>query len=360
MVVPVDPRPRYLLASVLLALTFFSSTTVGAVFWVSTQTGVSTSLAPLLTPRMIATVWQSPELLRAGLTFSIPLLLILFAHEMGHFLMCRRYRLPASAPFFLPAPFGLGTLGAFIRIRAPLRHKNELLDVGAAGPIAGFIVLLPLLFYGIWRSSPGRLLLESPEQGAAILYSPGDSLIVRWVTSLFHGELPADAVLNLHPVALAAWAGLLATSINLLPIGQLDGGHILYAAAGRRQRLAALPVWLLMVAGGFRWPGWWLLAVLVLLFGLRHPPVRDESVGLDGRRMAIALLSLVIFFASFMPTPLEIFTVAEEPPGLTVDMNPPRPPASNVNHKGHRAVIDQGDLHPRAKPPGLDRKAPAP
>lgn len=308
-------RTRYWLAALLLALTFFTATTLGSVFWVSTQTDVTTSLVPLLSPGTIATVWHSPELLATGLTFSIPLLLILFAHEMGHLLVCRHYGLPATAPFFLPAPFGLGTLGAFIRIRAPLRHKKELLDVGAGGPIAGFVVLLPLLAYGIAQSSPARLLISNPREATAALYLPGESLLIQWIARLFHGELSPDTVLNLHPVALAAWAGLLATSINLLPIGQLDGGHILYAAAGRHQRLAALPVWLLMVAGGFSWPGWWLLALLVLFFGLRHPPVYDESVKLDPRRMAIAVLSLLIFFLSFAPTPIAVVPVADANPG---------------------------------------------
>ncbi|MDH3743614.1 MAG: site-2 protease family protein, partial [Acidobacteriota bacterium] len=306
---------RYWLAGLLLAVTFFTATTLGAVFWVSTQTDVTTSLVPLLSPGTIASVWRSPELLETGLTFSIPLLLILFAHEMGHFLVCRRYGLPTTAPFFLPAPFGLGTLGAFIRIRAPLRHRKELLDVGAGGPIAGFVVLLPLLAYGISQSSPARLLIATPEKAVAALYLPGESLVIQWIGRLLHGELPPDTVLNLHPVALAAWAGLLATSINLLPIGQLDGGHILYAAAGRYQHLTALAVWLLMIVGGFSWPGWWLLALLVLVFGLRHPPVHDESLELDPRRLAIAILSLLIFLLSFAPRPIAILPVADTEPG---------------------------------------------
>lgn len=255
-------------------------------------------------------MWGDPQLLASGLAFSLPLLLILLAHELGHYLWCRHYRLPATAPLFLPAPFGFGTLGAFIRIRAPLRDRRQLLDVGAGGPIAGFVVLLPFLLYGIAHSRPAAIEPVAPAVANSLLYRPGSSLLMEIAVWLFHGPLPRDAVLDLHPFALAAWAGLLATSINLLPVGQLDGGHILYAAAGRRQRPVAVLLWILMAAAGFLWPGWWLLALLVLIFGLRHPPVLDESVQLDRRRRLVAWVALAILVLSFMPAPVEVFFLA--------------------------------------------------
>jgi membrane-associated protease RseP (regulator of RpoE activity) len=262
-----------------------------------------------LGPATIRQVWGDPALLSLGLAFSIPTMLILLSHELGHYLACRRYRIPATWPHFLPVPILLGTVGAFIRIKAPIRTKRELFDVGVAGPIAGFVVTLPFLVYGIWRSTPVEVQAAEPFSTNLVLYLPGKSLLFGILQHVAHGAATPDTVLDLHPFAFAAWVGLLVTALNLLPFGQLDGGHILYAAIGQAQRKLALPLWGLLIAGGFYWPGWFLWSFIVLLMRLRHPPVRDERVPLDRRRRGLALVALAIFILAFMPIPLDMIWV---------------------------------------------------
>lgn len=309
--VPRPPRPRWGLAAALFFVTLLTTTTLGAVWllWISTEAW--TDALPFLTPRTVAAVWSDPELVALGFSFSLPALAILLCHELGHYLACRAYRLPATPPFFLPAPFGVGTLGAFIRIKAPIRTKRELFDVGVWGPLAGFVALVPFLLVGVARSTPVPL-PSPPIEGAGaalggaagLLLLPGDSLAMSLATAWFHGPLPDGWVLDLHPFALAAWFGLFATALNLLPLGQLDGGHLLYAATGLLQRRLALPLWLALAVAGFTWAGWWLWCVIVLLMGLYHPPVRDEAEPLGGGRRALAWVALAILLLSFMPVPL--------------------------------------------------------
>lgn len=301
--------PRYGLALLLLGLTFFTTTTLGPVMVQYGRTDMTTLLGPLLSPRVIAEVWRTPALLRMGLAFSLSALTILFAHEMGHYIACRYYGIFSTLPYFLPVPINFGTFGAFIKIKEPIHSKRQLFDVGIAGPIAGFVTLIPFLFYGIAHSVPGPLNeVSGPLEGAAnvgLVLLPGHSLAIELVTRLFHGRLAPGMVLNLHPVAYGAWLGLLATAINLLPLGQLDGGHILYAATGRLQRRLALPLWVLLgVMGWFFWRGWLLWCFIVLLIGLYHPPVYDESEPLDPKRRLLAWFALVMFVLSFMPVPI--------------------------------------------------------
>jgi len=297
-------------AVLLFVVTFFTTTTLGAAWHFFTRTDISTDLLPWLTPRMIRDVWSHWNLLRPGLEFSLAAMFILLAHEMGHYLACRRYRLPATPPFFLPAPFGLGTLGAFIRIRAPLRDKRELFDVGAAGPFAGFLALLPFLVVGIARSTPAPLPAVDRSVAVAEIWLPGSGLLWAGVTRALHGALPAGSILNLHPFALAAWLGLFATMLNLLPLGQLDGGHILYAALGPLQRRLAWPLWIGLCALGIWWPGFLLWSAITLAVGVRHPPVVDESAPLGTMRTLLALASLLLFVACFMPVPLRVAFLA--------------------------------------------------
>jgi membrane-associated protease RseP (regulator of RpoE activity) len=294
-----------------LVASLFTSTTLGAGWYLSTRTDVTTDLVPLLGGETIRRVWLDPVLLRIGLSFSVPLLLILLCHELGHYLTCRRYGVPATPPFFLPGPVGLGTFGAFIRIKAPIRDKRVLLDVGAGGPIAGFAALLPFLFYGVAHSTPALVTRVPEGTSAVLLLIPGQSLGLRAVAALFHGPLPAGTVLDLHPFALAAWVGLLATALNLLPIGQLDGGHILYAAVGAWQRRLARPLWAVLMLAGFLWRGWWFWGALLLLMGLDHPRVANESLPLDPRRQGVALLCLVLLVLCFIPVPFEMASVAQ-------------------------------------------------
>ena len=303
---PRPPRRRWWLAALLFAASVFTTTTLGAVWLLWTRTDVVTAEVPLLIPATVAAVWSDPALLALGFSFSLPVLFILLCHELGHYLACRRYRLPATPPFFLPAPLGLGTFGAFIRIRAPIQGKRELFDVGIWGPLAGFAALVPFLLAGIARSHPSPLDAVPPEVAGGSLLLPGDCLAVRLAARWFHGPLPDGTVLDLHPFALAAWFGLLATAINLLPLGQLDGGHILYAVTGRLQRRLALPLWLALgLAGLMVWSGWLLWSVIVLFMGLYHPPLRDETTPLGTGRRLLALLALAIFVLSFMPVPVQ-------------------------------------------------------
>ncbi|MGD2116683.1 MAG: site-2 protease family protein, partial [Acidobacteriota bacterium] len=247
---------------------------------------------------------SDPEILYLGLSFSLPALFILLCHELGHYLACRYYRLPATLPYFLPLPLALGTLGAFIRIRAMIRTKRELFDVGVAGPLAGFVALIPFLVLGVLWSEPVTA-ADLPDGVYGSLLVPGDSLALSGLARAFHGPLGDDRILQLHPFALAAWFGLLATSLNLIPLGQLDGGHILYAAVGRIQRRLALPLWLgLLAVALLVWPGWGLWCIVTIAMGLRHPPVYDEQAPLDPARRGLAWVALAVFLLSFMPVPV--------------------------------------------------------
>jgi membrane-associated protease RseP (regulator of RpoE activity) len=310
---PPPHQPRWFLAIALFVLTFLCTTTMGPVMYLLVRTDVT--LWPdveqevfVLTPKIVTRVWSDPELLRIGLAFSVSALTILLAHEMGHYIACRRYRLPATLPYFLPVPLNFGTFGAFIRIRAPIRSRKELFDVGVAGPLAGFVVLVPFLLYGIAHSEAVPLPPAPPGQVYGLLVL-GRCLAIELTTRLFHGSLGPDMVLNLHPVAIGAWFGLFATALNLLPLGQLDGGHILYAALGRLQHRLAVPLWLLLGLLGFVWLGWLIWFVIVGLIGLRHPPLQEERKPLDPVRRCLAMVAGILFVLCFMPVPIDLLSV---------------------------------------------------
>ena len=301
-----------MLAALLFFLTFLSTTTLGAVVYLGARTDVTTDLEPLLGWKTLHGVWSDPSILGIGLAFSLPLLLILLFHEFGHYLACRYYRIPATLPYFLPSPFFIGTFGAFIRIRGRIPGRKELFDVGIAGPFAGFAALLPFLILGIFWSTPAVAHFATPSTATATLYLPGANLAFSTLTRLFHGPLPPEMILDLHPFALAAWVGLLATAINLIPLGQLDGGHILYAIAGRHQRRFAWPLWVvLVVLGLFFWPTWLVWCALLLFMGLRHPPVAHESAPLDSGRRRLAWVALLMLLLSFSPKPLSLLLVTD-------------------------------------------------
>jgi len=284
-------RERWWLHGLLLLLTFGTTTFVGASFAVNFRPG--------LLPQRGLSQAQVAELVRGALSFSLPLLSILFAHEMGHYVTCRRYGIDASPPYFLPFPSLVGTLGAFIRIRQPIATKKQLFDVGVAGPIAGFVVALPLLFWGVAHSRPN--LSPVLEEGTIIFRYP---MAVTWAQQLTIGHTFTSEQAVEHPVFVAAWFGLFVTALNLLPIGQLDGGHALYAVLGRLQRKAAWPILGVLALLGFLWPGWWLWVVITLVIGVRHPPVLDEEEPLDATRLAVAALVLLIFLVCFAPVPI--------------------------------------------------------
>jgi membrane-associated protease RseP (regulator of RpoE activity) len=289
---PPPPPRRVWLHVLLFAATLVSTTLVGGLAF--------GDLPPGFKPANLTELLFHPVVLRAGLAFSVPLLVILLAHEMGHYLACRYHRLDATLPFFLPVPFGIGTLGAFIRIRTPLLNKRELFDVGASGPLAGFVVALPVLFAGIGLSRP---VAELPKTGVMIF---GEPLAFKALAWLVHPNIPPGGDLYLHPLGFAAWFGLLVTALNLLPFGQLDGGHISYALFGAWQRRIAWPLLAVLVVLGFWWPGWWLWAVIALVMRVRHPWIPDEGATLDPRRRLLGFICILVFLVCFTPEPIKL------------------------------------------------------
>jgi membrane-associated protease RseP (regulator of RpoE activity) len=238
-----------------------------------------------------------PLLLVDGLAFSITLMTILLAHELGHYFACRYYGIDASLPYFLPVPSPIGTLGAFIRIRSPIYTRRALFDVGIAGPLAGFAVLVPALLIGIGES---KVIHGIAERGDLIFSVPAIERIFEWI--IFPGVRSADILL--HPIARAAWVGILATALNLLPIGQLDGGHILYAFTGRWHKvLSRIFVVALVPLGIFYSHSWLVWAALLFFFALRHPVIFDTTP-LNKTRVALGLAALAIFLLTFTLAPL--------------------------------------------------------
>ncbi len=247
-----------------------------------------------------------PRLIGLGLLYAVAVLIILVGHELGHYLTCRRYGVLATLPFFIPGPPFLGTFGAFIRIKSPVRFKRQIFDVGANGPLTGFALALPALVVGLALSRVGPL----PETPAAITF--GEPLAFKLLSGLFFGRIPEGSSLVLHPIGFAGWVGLLVTAFNLMPLGQLDGGHVAYALLGRRARsLSWVMVGFLAVMGIFFHLSWLILAAVMLFFEfkskmrLRHPPVIDEDAPLGPKRTFLSVVVLVIFVLSFIPDPIK-------------------------------------------------------
>ena len=301
-------RERWGLHVVLFLATLFTTTFAGAVLAgtiaYDNPFDLFTGTYPL--PPHFLRAWS------AGFAFSLPLLAILLCHELGHYVTARRYDLDVSPPYFIPVPLVpsfIGTMGAFIRLRTVLSDRRQLFDVGVAGPIAGFVVALPVLALGLALSHPlpghgalGGMLLGLDGDTAVL----GDSVVTLVLRRLVHGAAPA---LLMHPVAFAGWVGMFVTMLNLLPISQLDGGHILYAALPRWQPRIALGFWSLIVVLGWYWRGWLVWGVLVLALSrgrLGHPPVLDAHRPLPPSRRALSWLALVLFLITFAPVPFRI------------------------------------------------------
>ena len=298
-----DAPPRRWRHIVLFLLTVVSTMLVGADHFASFHADFG-ARPPDLSGTM---------LLLNGLWYSASILAILGAHEFGHYYACRYYEVDASLPYFLPAPLPLtGTLGAFIRIRQMIPGKRQLFDIGIAGPIAGFVVAVPLLLIGMGLSRVSEL--PGDTRGFVEL---GEPLLFKAVAWLFWGTPPEGYSINMHPMAFAAWFGLLATALNLFPIGQLDGGHISYAVFGRKSTavtLATLAVLIGLTFVSTSWLVWTVLTVVMLLaFGPRHPRTMDEDVPLDGGRLWLAAFALVMFVLCFTPAPLEPFDLVSRP-----------------------------------------------
>jgi membrane-associated protease RseP (regulator of RpoE activity) len=238
------------------------------------------------------------------LPFSLTLLLILGTHEMGHYLVSRKHRLDVTLPFFIPAPpipFIIGTFGAFIRIRSPIQDKRALLDVGCAGPLAGVMISIPVILVGLKLSTV--MVAGGGEEGLIL----GEPLLFKLLSWLALGHLAPDDNIILHPVAFAGWIGLLVTALNLMPVGQLDGGHVAYALFPDHHRFISLGVLgLLVVCGVIFWQGWLMWAVLLTFLGWRHPPPYFYWLPLDRRRRVLGVITILVFALTFSPAPFTL------------------------------------------------------
>lgn len=279
---------------ILFVATCFSTLLVGAFLMAGFREDL---IAP---GTLLRAMWAEPALLLAGLPFSATIMTILLSHEMGHYLACRYYGISATLPYFIPAPTFVGTMGAFIKIRSPIVNRRALLDVGIAGPIAGFVVALPALAIALQQS---RFVAVDPEGGALMF---GEPLIFKIVAFLMSRTPPPGTDTYLHPIGLAAWFGFFATALNLLPVGQLDGGHISYALFGRHHKRISQAFIAILIPLGFYWQGWLLWAVLLLLLGVRHPVTIDDRVPLDRRHILLGWCSLAMFILTFTPTPIYV------------------------------------------------------
>ena len=279
----VPPRkPRVIWNLVLFFLTFITTVLAGAL-----QEGVN----PITNPGQI------PK----GFPFAFALMGILLAHELGHYLVARRHGVDVTLPYFIPAPSFIGTFGAFIKMRSPARDRKMLLDIGAAGPLVGVVVSIPLVALGLSLSE------VKPIEGQ-VGTTLGDSILLWLINWVVVGPIPPGHDVVIHPVGFAGWIGLLVTSLNLLPVGQLDGGHVVYALLGERQNRISKFVFVgLLVLGVLGWEGWLVWGVLLLIMGFRHPPPVEWWVPLDRKRKIIGWLTIAVFILTFIPVPFSGF-----------------------------------------------------
>ena len=279
----VSPRPdRRWIHYVLFAATFMTTTAAGAL-----QEGIN----PLTDPAGLA----------KGLPFSLTIMAILLGHEMGHYITSHRHNVHATLPYFIPAPSFIGTFGAVIKMKGAIWDRRTLLDIGASGPIVGFVLALPALIVGFVLSP---VVAAGNDAGGLAL---GNSLIVSIVSFLVKGHLPSNMTVTLHPVAFAGWIGMFVTSLNLLPVGQLDGGHISKALFPDHSDMIARVVHLsLLLMGLLFWEGWFIWALLLVFLGVRHPPVLLPHIQLDERRTRFGYAAIVIFVLTFVPAPFTV------------------------------------------------------
>ncbi|MGZ4821599.1 MAG: site-2 protease family protein [Terriglobales bacterium] len=305
-VVQERPRRRYWLHGLLLLATIFTTLVVCARLEFNflhdlPAFSLDDSTLPLFPLRWVVT---EPSRLLLGVPFAGTLLLILLSHEMGHYLYCMRYGVNATLPFFIPAPTLIGTLGAFIRIKSPIRSREALFDIGIAGPIAGFVVAFITLVAALGLSKP--LPPGMPSSDIVVGYPLVFHLAQRLLGMLGMGpgKIPLQMA-YLHPTAIAAWVGMFATALNLLPGGQLDGGHMVYALSPRlHKHVSRLTVGILLPMGFFLWAGWFVWALLLTLSGVRHPVV-PAWPGLHANRKLLALVALAMLILTFVPEPLK-------------------------------------------------------
>lgn len=287
-----DDQERQARSSVVVPLGLFLAT-VFTTLWAGAY---QTNTSPLLG------AWQflvnDPAALLKGLPFAGTLLGILVMHELGHYVLSRIHGVPASLPLFIPGPpHFIGTFGAIIRMRGPILSRKALFDIGVAGPIAGFVVAVAALVIGL---SLSEVVKDEHTFGLHL----GEPLLLQFVSWLVLGPVPPGYDVLLHPIGFAAWFGLFVTSLNLIPIGQLDGGHVAYALWGERQRMMALAIVpILLVLGFVGWRGWFLWAGMAGLLGFAHPPVLDPEAALGKTRIWVGWGALAIFALTFAPVP---------------------------------------------------------
>ena len=287
-------RERYWLYALLFALTLLTTTIVGTSMQADFNRNLPFDIENTF-PLYLA-FWRHPALLLQGLPFSLTLLTILLAHEFGHYLAALYHRVDASLPYFMPSPL-LGTFGAFIRVRSPIYSKRVLFDIGISGPLAGFVFLLPALSVGLAFS---KVIPNIANQGSLHFGVP---LLLRLIeAAVFPGSAAAD--IYLHPIARAAWVGMFATAMNLLPIGQLDGGHVLYSFFPRLHKNVSKVLCVLLLPLGWKfWSGWILMGLLLLFLGRRHPVIDDPAELSVGRRQ-LGWIALLIFLLCFIYEPI--------------------------------------------------------
>ena len=286
---PPEPPKRLWLNILLFCLTFITTTFTGALSNLESM-GDLLSIGPWL----------------EGMWYSVPLLTILTAHEMGHYLAAKRHNVPVTLPYFIPGIPPFGTFGAFIRMRPKKMSRRALMEVGAYGPLAGLVFALPFLYVGLSISEIRPL----PEDLDTVMQM-GDSILGHLGLMLFFEDVPRGSDIYLHPLAYAGWVGLFVTAFNLIPIGQLDGGHICYALFGPNHNKSAVFLYgCLLVVGVVLHPGWLVLCVLLALIGIKHPPITDHEP-LPRFQQLIGWFSIAVFFLTFIPKPIDSPTISE-------------------------------------------------
>jgi membrane-associated protease RseP (regulator of RpoE activity) len=298
------PHGRLWVQLVLLALTLVTTTLAGVGHYQFFKIDLALLDQPAELRQALTGTITDTRFYLQGLWYSLTILLILGCHEMGHYVACLRYGVVATRPYFLPVPLPLtGTFGAFIRIKSRIPTKTALFDIGIAGPLAGFIVAVPALVIGLMLSRIDRLPLD--QSGLVEL---GEPLLFKLATWLVWGPVPSGHSVNMHPMAFAAWFGLLATALNLFPIAQLDGGHISYAVLGRRSTIVTIVmigVAITLCFSSTSWIVWTLLLLVMIAFlGPHHPPTLDDEQPLDRSRVVLAAVAMIILALCFTPVPI--------------------------------------------------------
>jgi hypothetical protein len=316
---PAERGERWWLHGLLFLVTLFSTTVAGSLL--AGHPPLRFLMLPAWLPAWLPVpVSLDLAALATGVPFGISLVVILALHEAGHYVAAKRHGISVTPPFFIPFPpyvSVIGTLGAFIRLRSPVMSRNALLDVGIAGPLLSFVASIPLLWWGLLHSSvltaksvvPSPYVIVFTTQSTQDVFLLGESAAMWALTHLLVNLDVSRQVLELHPAAFAGWLGLFVTALNLLPLAQLDGGHILYAALGARQKPLAWAFFLTLIPLGFLWAGWWVWAVLVLVVGrgrIRHPSLFNAEQGLTPGRHGLALLAAILFAVCFVPVPFKI------------------------------------------------------